>query len=53
MKNVPAIPELQKDEARLGVEDAKSKALAAEKRLLAAEKEARAALLSPKPAGRA
>ena len=43
LKDVPSIPDLQKEEARLGVEDAKSKVIAAEKRFQAAEKEARAA----------
>jgi multidrug resistance efflux pump len=43
LKDVPMVPELQKEEARLGVEDAKSKLIAAEKRLLAGEKEMKAA----------
>ncbi len=43
LKDLPTVPELQKEEARVGVEDAKSKVIAAKKRLEAAEKEAQAA----------
>jgi RND family efflux transporter MFP subunit len=42
VSNIP-IPELQKEEARVAVEDAKSKMVAAAKRLTAAEKDAKAA----------
>jgi multidrug efflux pump subunit AcrA (membrane-fusion protein) len=43
IKDVPNVPELQKEEARLGVEDANSKLIAAVKRLQAADNDAKAA----------